>query len=1045
MERVLHNIKTQLPAIPQKTLFCKRIREWAIAKNRLSIFVAPAGYGKTTAVLISLKNYRASTWWYRLEQEDAFLEIFYLHLIEVLFSGDPQILQDQKHLLRSLQNLEEAYSILNAQICQDLMYLYGQSKEPHFLVLDDFQWVCDLPAFSKILPYIVRNMPECMHLVITSRCDPGILSGKLCMSYACKQYTAEDLLFSPDEVRELIEGIYGFHFSPEQYELVLQRSQGWVAGIYILSYSIQNQIRPEKTGNLLSEADSLFSLFFLEYLVAMSPEHKSRLMDLAMLEDFSIDELNELFHQDKAEEFLRWLAANQLCFHTVSQGQTRYYFHSLLSGELKRLFTSTHTVKEQHSFFLRAAEFYLEHDLVKAIQFLLKAGALQRAFTISAHFARACFSSGATERFDPVLSLFTPEQVMQDPYLLLMEGVRVLNIDRVRAQTAFMQALRGFRKLGDYLFLMNSFGMLMVVAFQHKGFASLQEAARLIPVPGILLKGGSARTLLIVSRFIALVGNDRLKQASLFPAILDRKNIREEMWHFSYLMIRGIYFYRRGDLTRSRENLEMILSHPVMRSDDQWRTIGLVSCCYVSFLQSDLPLMQYFINEFSLLAERLHSDFALGYAEYLRGILRQIQGNTAEALVCMENSRAAYRRYGSHVLQMDTECMSFIISEATSAEMIQRARTIVDSLKRENTGHGLEELASAALGILLRRAGELEEAEIHLRGSASVSEKKGALQNAHALYLQLADLYYQQGKVEAGREYFLKWTELGRKNRYLYSVPFTHESLRRVLACSERTPHAREVAGFYEVARRKGYSEESVDVTLFGPFRLRVGSRILQEKDFKTRKVSGLLKYILVRGEPRTREQLAGIFWPESDSKSAGTSLRVALYELRKVLAGVGIGFDCETALLKEGREGFSRSDSQSILMDTQKMERLYEQWQTTEPENELPLLMQICDLYHGPFLESGEYDDWVTIQREYYSAIYFEVLHALGELAVRTHGLPAASYLMKGLQVDPLDEASYSYLTTLYEQAGQGERAESLRKQFKKRFKKEMGFDASV
>ncbi len=382
-------------------------------------------------------------------------------------------------------------------------------------------------------------------------------------------------------------------------------------------------------------------------------------------------------------------------------------------------------------------------------------------------------------------------------------------------------------------------------------------------------------------------------------------------------------------------------------------------------------------------------------------------------------------------------------------EMIQRARTIVDSLKKENPSHGMEELSSAALGILLKRAGEFEEAEVHLRNSITGSERKGAQQSVHALCLQLADLYFLRGEEELGNEYFCKWVNLGRKNRYIYSVPFTHQSLQRVLArCTaspEEASYAQEVVRFYETARKKSYSEHPLVVQLLGSFRLEVGGHTLTEKDFKTRKVSGLLKYILVRGQPQSREQLAGVFWPESDRKSSATSLRVALYELRKTLSSIGLGFDCEEALLKEGRDGFSLSETHVVVTDAQRMERLYEQWQSSASENDLSLLMELCDIYQGPFLENGEYDDWVIIQREYYAGIYFEALHALGELALQTSCLKASKYMLKGLEFDPLDEVSYSHLTALYEQAGQNDRAESIRRQFKKRFRLEMGFEANI
>ena len=234
-------------------------------------------------------------------------------------------------------------------------------------------------------------------------------------------------------------------------------------------------------------------------------------------------------------------------------------------------------------------------------------------------------------------------------------------------------------------------------------------------------------------------------------------------------------------------------------------------------------------------------------------------------------------------------------------------------------------------------------------------------------------------------------------------------------------------------------------MAFFGRFRLQIGARELTEKDFKTRKVSGLLKYILARGKIQSREQLASIFWPEADRKSAGTSLRVALYELRKLLSGIGLGFDSEEALLEESKEGFALADAHVLVTDAQELEQLYEEWQKSRPENPLPLLLRICDLYKGPFLESGEYDDWVTIQREYYAGIYSEALHALGEIAVHSSYLPATEYLLKGLEIDPLDALTYSQLIALFEQTGQSERAALLRRRFKKRYKQEMGFDAEV
>ena len=67
----------------------------------------------------------------------------------------------------------------------------------------------------------------------------------------------------------------------------------------------------------------------------------------------------------------------------------------------------------------------------------------------------------------------------------------------------------------------------------------------------------------------------------------------------------------------------------------------------------------------------------------------------------------------------------------------------------------------------------------------------------------------------------------------------------------------------------------------------------------------------------------------------------MALYELRKLLSGIGLGFDSEEALLEESKEGFALADAHVLVTDAQELEQLYEEWQKSRPENPLPLLLR--------------------------------------------------------------------------------------------------------
>ena len=64
-----------------------------------------------------------------------------------------------------------------------------------------------------------------------------------------------------------------------------------------------------------------------------------------------------------------------------------------------------------------------------------------------------------------------------------------------------------------------------------------------------------------------------------------------------------------------------------------------------------------------------------------------------------------------------------------------------------------------------------------------------------------------------------------------------------------------------------------------------------------------------------SREKLASIFWPESGAKAANTSLRVALYEMRKTLTQNGVGLESDKGFIIERKEGFRIKDDINPLI----------------------------------------------------------------------------------------------------------------------------------
>src|SRR5436853_7639556 len=75
---------------------------------------------------------------------------------------------------------------------------------------------------------------------------------------------------------------------------------------------------------------------------------------------------------------------------------------------------------------------------------------------------------------------------------------------------------------------------------------------------------------------------------------------------------------------------------------------------------------------------------------------------------------------------------------------------------------------------------------------------------------------------------------------------------------------------------------EQLVVGLLGEPRFSVGATPVP---CTSKKALGLFAYLLLSGKPRSRRELAALFWGRSDAESARTSLRAALHRLPEPLA----------------------------------------------------------------------------------------------------------------------------------------------------------------
>lgn len=192
-----------------------------------------------------------------------------------------------------------------------------------------------------------------------------------------------------------------------------------------------------------------------------------------------------------------------------------------------------------------------------------------------------------------------------------------------------------------------------------------------------------------------------------------------------------------------------------------------------------------------------------------------------------------------------------------------------------------------------------------------------------------------------------------------------------------------------------------ISVRLFGEFHLD-GPDAFPASASSPRLQALLACLLLHRNAPRTRQQLALLFWPDSSQAQARNALRQLLYQLRRAWPHSDrfIHVDAQTVRwLPDVAPELDVAQFQSALA-TAARARAH-----SDAGAEEELLTHAADLYRGDLLTSC-YEEWIHPERERLREQCIEALARLGELAEdRRDYAKALKYTQQLQRLDPCRE----------------------------------------
>jgi ATP/maltotriose-dependent transcriptional regulator MalT len=345
---------------------------------------APAGWGKSTLIAAwsSSPGEERRFAWLSLDAADDQPTRFWLCVIEALRRLAPSVGE------RSLPLLSAPGTDLTELVLPQLVNEIYALAEPLVLAIDDYHRITR-PQIHDQLAYVVDHLPPSLQISLTSRSEPPLPLARWRARRSLLEIDAGDLRFDPAEAWELLNEILGLELSPDDVARLDERTEGWVAGLYLAALSIRGL---EDRGRFVERfaADDRHVVDYLggEVLEAQPESIRERLLRISILDRFCPPLVEAVAKVDDGRATLREIEAAGLFLIPLDSKREWYRFHHLFQ-QLLRLELARSRPELEPDLHRRAARWHLDAgSAAEAIDHTLAAGdGSQAAELISQHWA----------------------------------------------------------------------------------------------------------------------------------------------------------------------------------------------------------------------------------------------------------------------------------------------------------------------------------------------------------------------------------------------------------------------------------------------------------------------------------------------------------------------------------------------------------------------------------------------------------------------------------------------------------------------------------
>ncbi|MFK9089879.1 BTAD domain-containing putative transcriptional regulator [Bacillus salipaludis] len=990
----------------------------------LSIIHSGAGFGKSTALALFMRDENIPGCWYSLSSMDDDILPFLSYIIHAIRRVIPEFGTELAAYIETMDRYirDEELNVLCSFFINEILAADSQIT----MILDDFHHIEHSYTINSWMEKLLEHIPANLHMVISSRSRPGWKH--LTKMKACGQLleiTREDLVLTLDEMELLLTDLYGLEIEPHHLQTIYKMTEGWVIALYMIA----QQIPLKKDISELFEHSSHSLQDFFQYLVMevfskQPPIIQQFLEQTSIVEEIEEEICEEVIGLNGASTMLEQLKDRNLFIQKV--GLTHYRYHALFKEFLEKTFQknnpSTYAILHE-----RCARFYEKRQLWEEALYHYKKIRHHKAIaSILQENGLRMLESGKLESLNEQLTILL-EAEMESYYFLwyLKAEIHRYHSQYQEAEDCYEKAFIGAKKRQDDL------GMSMALEGKAKIYLDTiqpHQAERLL-YEAIVYREKCRSSDEERGKLYQLLSENLLNSGKASEA---EKWIRKTKAVNLDGNLEARLYLRTGRFEEARKILyKDVVNGTIAASLPQaHRETDLL-----------LALIEAFTGE-GIKAKELAQ----------RGIQQGISFKAPFVEACgwirMGHAVQILNKYDSHLAEncyqtaleiMDQlgvdrgkaePLMGLSILYGTRGELERALEVGKKALQETEKVHDvwLSALITLCMGITCIYNERLPKALVYLEKTDSLFQQCEDSFGQMLSKFWLSNLFYLEKKQDSFKEtmdefltlvqihdfefFFHNRSVFGPRDLQVF-VPLLLECMKEEIQKPFVTKTLQDL-GINTFDSHPGYS---IRVQTLGQFRLWLGEKEAGEKEWQREKAKELFQLLITVNEPIAKDEILQILWPYQDKKNADRDFKVALNSLQHVLEPTRKARAAPFFIIRDGMF-YGLNPRAVIEVDTTHFQALIQDGLNEKEDGEkvIYFLERGLTLYQGDYLPDRRYDDWCISKRESLLVYFLRGAEKMAQLMVRRENYDAAIYWCeKILERDRTWEEAYRLLMYCY------------------------------